>query len=64
MCVMSEHLKQAATPPEQLRQLLESGHSNGHQKLGHHLLDAGLIQPEQLHHALNLQHASQGRRLG
>ena len=61
---MPESLKQVASNPEQLHQLLESSHHQGHQRLGHHLLDAGLIQPEQLHRALILQHASQGRRLG
>ena len=61
---MPESQKQVASNPEQLHQLLEISHHQGHQRLGHHLLDAGLIQPEQLHRALILQHASQGRRLG
>lgn len=61
---MPDKLMQRAQNPEQLHELLDQSHNCSHQKLGHHLLDAGLIQPEQLHHALDLQHANKGRRLG
>ncbi len=48
---------------EQLRDRLDQHHSDSHSRLGHYLIDAGLLAPEQLTRALEKQRSS-NRRLG